>query len=36
VHWCTTKGLTARPLALVGYGDEEEEEVLPAGESADA
>ena len=24
VHWCTTKGLAARPLALVGYGDEEE------------
>jgi putative mRNA 3-end processing factor len=24
VHWCTTRGLAARPLALVGYGDEEE------------
>jgi len=36
VHWCQSKGLTARPLALVGYGDEEEEEALPAGESADA
>ena len=36
VHWCQTKGLTARPLALVGYGDEEEEEALPPGESADA
>ena len=24
VHWCTTKGLAARPLALVGYGDEDE------------
>ena len=23
VHWCTTKGLVARPLALVGYGDED-------------
>ena len=26
VHWCQTKGLAARPLDLVGYGDEEEEE----------
>jgi putative mRNA 3-end processing factor len=26
VHWCGTKGLKARPLALVGYGDEGEEE----------
>ena len=25
VHWCTTQGLAARPLAIVGYGDEEEE-----------
>ena len=33
VHWCQTRGLMARPLALVGYGDEEEEETLP-GESA--
>jgi putative mRNA 3-end processing factor len=24
VHWCKTKGLAARPLDLVGYGDEEE------------
>ncbi|MGB3274183.1 MAG: ligase-associated DNA damage response exonuclease [Xanthobacteraceae bacterium] len=24
VHWCTTQGLVARPLALVGYGDEDE------------
>ncbi len=29
VHWCTAKGLTARPLALVGYGDEDEEAALP-------
>jgi putative mRNA 3-end processing factor len=36
VHWCTSKGLIARPLALVGYGDEDEEAVLPAGEDADA
>ena len=24
VHWCTTKGLRARPLDLLGYGDEDE------------
>lgn len=24
VHWCRSKGLTARPLDLVGYGDEDE------------
>ena len=24
VHWCKTRGLAARPLDLVGYGDEEE------------
>jgi putative mRNA 3-end processing factor len=32
VHWCKTQGLSARPLDLVGYGDEEETEALPAGE----
>ncbi len=26
VHWCKGKGLRARPLDLVGYGDEEENE----------
>jgi putative mRNA 3-end processing factor len=36
VHWCTAKGLTARPLALVGYGDEDEEAALPASEEAKA
>jgi putative mRNA 3-end processing factor len=35
VHWCKTKGLAARPLDLVGYGDEEESEVV-ATEEADA
>ena len=25
VHWCTTRGLLARPLGMVGYGDEDEE-----------
>ena len=24
VHWCTMKGLEARPLGMVGYGDEDE------------
>ncbi len=28
VHWCRSKGLVARPLALVGYG-EEEDAILP-------
>jgi putative mRNA 3-end processing factor len=28
VHWCQTKGLKARPLDLVGYGDEDEEAML--------
>ena len=31
VHWCQTRGLTARPLHLVGYDEEEENE--PAAES---
>lgn len=26
VHWCLTRGLAARPLRLVGYGDEDEAE----------
>ena len=26
VHWCQTNGLTARPLDIVGYGDEEDSE----------
>lgn len=25
VHWCGTRGLKARPLDIVGYGDEDEE-----------
>jgi putative mRNA 3-end processing factor len=24
VHWCATRGLTARPLRIVGYGEEDE------------
>ncbi|WP_316181394.1 MULTISPECIES: ligase-associated DNA damage response exonuclease [unclassified Bradyrhizobium] len=35
VHWCRSKGLAARPLDLVGYGDEEESEVV-ATEDAEA
>jgi putative mRNA 3-end processing factor len=34
VHWCQSKGLAARPLDLVGYGDEEESETLAEGEEA--
>ncbi|MEW6639305.1 MAG: ligase-associated DNA damage response exonuclease [Pseudomonadota bacterium] len=34
VHWCTTKGLVARPLALVGYGDEDAETATADGEPA--
>jgi putative mRNA 3-end processing factor len=41
VHWCTTQGLAARPLDLVGYGDEDDGEddvvpAVPAGEGNDA
>lgn len=39
VHWCTQKGLIARPLALVGYADEDEgesAEPLSASEAANA
>lgn len=28
VHWAKSKGLRARPLAIVGYGDEEKEDAL--------
>jgi putative mRNA 3-end processing factor len=33
VHWCKTKGLAARPLDLVGYGDEDEHETATADEA---
>ncbi len=33
VHWCQTQGLVARPLALVGYG-EEDESTATGGEDA--
>jgi putative mRNA 3-end processing factor len=35
VHWCKSRGLAARPLDLVGYGDEEEHEAV-AADGADA
>jgi putative mRNA 3-end processing factor len=36
VHWCKTRGLRARPLRLVGYGEEEAEETLPDPDADDA
>jgi putative mRNA 3-end processing factor len=33
VHWCTTRGLKARPLDIVGYGDEDEPGEGAAGET---
>lgn len=35
VHWCGTQGLRARPLNLVGYGEEEEEGSLVNSSEAD-
>jgi putative mRNA 3-end processing factor len=32
VHWCQTQGLRARPLRIVGYGEEEQEAVPAAPE----
>ena len=34
VHWCTLRGLEARPLGMVGYGDEDEEAVIPGPSEA--
>jgi putative mRNA 3-end processing factor len=41
VYWCGTRGLTARPLDIVGYGDEDEgldgeAEASPAAEGGEA
>jgi putative mRNA 3-end processing factor len=33
VHWCGTMGIKARPLHLVGYGDDEEEARADTGEA---
>jgi putative mRNA 3-end processing factor len=30
VHWCTTQGLRARPLRIVGYGEEDDAPEVPA------
>jgi len=30
VHWCATRGLKARPLDIVGYGDEDEASAVAA------
>ena len=34
VHWCTLRGLDARPLHMLGYGDEDEEPVIPGTSEA--
>ncbi len=34
VHWCTTHGLKARPLDIVGYGDEDETDDASNGDEA--
>ncbi len=34
VHWCKAKGLKARPLDLVGYGEEDDETSVAANEDA--
>jgi putative mRNA 3-end processing factor len=33
VHWCGTQGMVARPLHIVGYGDEDETDEVAAGEA---
>ena len=34
VHWCMTQGLEARPLEIVGYGDEDESDGMSDSASA--
>src|SRR5437868_9426472 len=36
VHWSTARGLRARPLDIVGYGEEDDSKTLPPGEHAEA
>ena len=36
VHWCETQGLRARPLHMIGYGDEDAEPEIPSAEGGDA
>jgi putative mRNA 3-end processing factor len=33
VHWCMTQGLHAKPLHMLGYGDEEEDVIPGPGEA---
>ena len=35
VHWSKTRGLKARPLAIVGYGDEDESDGVTDGETGE-
>src|SRR5262245_12750479 len=35
VHWCQGRGLRARPLAIVGYGDEDESDGVTDGKSGE-
>jgi len=36
VHWCATRGLKARPLDIVGYGDEDEAEASATEDGSDS
>jgi putative mRNA 3-end processing factor len=36
VHWCNERGLKARPLAIVGYGDEDESDGTTDGKTGEA
>jgi putative mRNA 3-end processing factor len=35
VHWCATRGLKARPLDIVGYGEEDEPDAAASNETAE-
>ena len=35
VHWCTQRGLKARPLDIVGYGDEDESDGVTDGKTGE-
>jgi putative mRNA 3-end processing factor len=35
VHWCTSRGLKARPLDIVGYGDEDESDGTTDGKTGE-
>jgi putative mRNA 3-end processing factor len=36
VHWCRSRGLKARPLAIIGYGDEDETDGVSDGAPGEA